>query len=83
MPQTGNGNPLQYSCLGNPKDSRATVHGVAKRVRYELVTKQQIDGHDFEQAPGAGDGQAGLACYSPWGRKELDTNEQLNNNLKT
>ena len=32
----------------------------------------------FEQAPGVGDGQGGLACCSPWGRKELDTTEQLN-----
>ena len=33
---------------------------------------------EFEQAPGAGDGQGGLACCSPWGRKELDTTERLN-----
>ena len=32
-------------------------------------------GHEFEQAPGVGDGQGGLACRSPWGRKELDANE--------
>ena len=31
-----------------------------------------------EQAPGAGDGQGSLVCCSPWGRKELDTTEQLN-----
>ena len=39
----GNGNPLQYSCLGNPMDRgawQATVHGVA-RVRHNLATKQQ------------------------------------------
>ena len=30
---------------------------------------------EFEQAPGVGDGQGRLASYSPWGRKELDTNE--------
>ena len=36
------------------------------------------DGHKFEQAPGVGDGQGNLACCSPWGRKELDTSEQLN-----
>ena len=39
----GNGNPLQYSCLGNPMDRRAwwaTVHGVAG-VRHNLATKQQ------------------------------------------
>ena len=40
----------------------------------------QLNGHEFEQAPGVGDGQGGLAYYSPWGRKELDTTEQLNNN---
>ena len=38
----------------------------------------QLNGHEFEQAPGVGDGQGGLACYSPWGHKELDTTEQLN-----
>ena len=38
----------------------------------------QLDGHEFEQFPGVGDGQGGLACCSPWGRKELDTTEQLN-----
>ena len=38
----------------------------------------QLDGHEFEQAPGVGDGHGSLACYSPWGRKELDTTEQQN-----
>ena len=31
---------------------------------------RRLNGREFEQAPGAGDGQRGLACYSPWGRKE-------------
>ena len=35
----------------------------------------QLNGHEFEQALGAGDGQGGLACCSPWGRKESDTTE--------
>ena len=39
---------------------------------------QQLDGHEFEQALGVGDGQGSLACCSLWGRKELDTNERLN-----
>ena len=30
----------------------------------------QLDGHEFEQAPGVGDGQGSLTCYSPWGCKE-------------
>ena len=38
----------------------------------------RLDGHEFEQAPGIGDGQGGLACCSPWGREESDTTEQLN-----
>ena len=32
-------------------------------------------GHDFEKALGVGDRQGSLACYSPWGLKELDTTE--------
>ena len=39
----------------------------------------QLDGHEFEQAPGVGgDGQGSPACCSPWGRKELDRTERLN-----
>ena len=38
----------------------------------------RLDGRELEQAPRVGDGQGGLACCSPWGCKELDTNEQLN-----
>jgi len=37
-----------------------------------------LDGHEFEQALGVGDGRGSLACCSPRGRKELDTTEQLN-----
>ena len=33
----------------------------------------RLNGHGFEQTPGAGVGQGSLACYCPWGRKELDT----------
>ena len=37
----------------------------------------RFHGHEFEQAPGVSDGQGGLACYSPWGRKELDSPGRL------
>ena len=37
-----------------------------------------LDGHEFEQAAGVGDGQGGLACCSPWGCKESDMTEWLN-----
>ena len=32
----------------------------------------RLNGHEFVQAPGDGEGQASLACCSPWGRKESD-----------
>ena len=41
----------------------------------------QLNGHEFEQAMGDGEGQGSLACCSLWGHKELDTTEQLNNNI--
>jgi len=37
-----------------------------------------LNGHGFGWTPGVGDGQGGLACCGPWGRKESDTTEQLN-----
>ena len=38
----------------------------------------RLDGHEFEQAPGVGDGQGGLACCSLWDHRESDTTERLN-----
>ena len=43
-----------------------------------VVWHHQLNGHEFEQALGDGDGQGGLACCSPQGCKESDTTEQLN-----
>ena len=40
----------------------------------------QPNGHEFEQALGDGEGEGRLACCSPWGCKESDMTEQLNNN---
>ena len=40
----------------------------------------RLYGHEFEQTLGDGEGQENLACCSPWGHKELDMNERLNNN---
>ena len=41
-----------------------------------------LNGHQFEQAPRDDEGQGSLAYCSPWGHKESDTTEQLNNNRK-
>ena len=37
----------------------------------------RLEGHEFEQVPGVGDGQGCLACCDSWGRKESDTTERL------
>ena len=39
----------------------------------------RLNGHEFEQALGDGEGQGSLAPCSPWSHKELDTTERLNN----
>ena len=40
----------------------------------------RLNGHEFDQTLGDGEGQGILACFSPWGHKESDTTERLNNN---
>ena len=45
-----------------------------------VVWHHWLSGHEFEQTPGDSEGQGSLVCCSPWGCKELDTTEWLNNN---
>ena len=40
----------------------------------------RLPGHESEQTPGDSEGLGGLVCCSPWGRRELDTTEQLISN---
>ena len=47
-----------------------------QRIRWH----HRLDGHEFEQAPGVGEGHGSLARCSPWGPKELDITEWRNNN---
>ena len=143
----GNGNPLQCSCLENPRDGGAwwaAVCGVAQsRTRLKWLSSSSINlgdqtspkgsqpriltgktdapvflspdansrfigrypdagkdwrqkekrasevemagwhhwcnGRELGQTPGDGEGQGGLACYSPWGHEDLDTDGRLNN----
>ena len=51
------------------------IEGRRKRVQQRMKCLDGIinDGHEFEQAPGAGEGQGSLTCCSPRGRKESDT----------
>ena len=39
----------------------------------------QLDGHEFEQTLGDGEGQGSLACCSPWGHKESDMTQLMKN----
>ena len=49
------------------KDCRPEEKGTTEN---EMVGwRHRLDGHEFEQTPGVGDGQGGLACCGPWGRK--------------
>ena len=58
------------------KDWRREVKGTTED---EMVGwHHRLNGHEFEEALGVGDGQGGLACCSPWGRKESDMTERLN-----
>ena len=41
--------------------------------------RHRLNGHEFEQAPGDGEGQRDLACCCPQSYKELDVSERLNN----
>ena len=64
------------------------ILGVLKiwsQLKTEGTTEDEVDGwnhwlngHEFEQAPGVGDGQGSLACCSPWGCKESDMTVWLN-----
>ena len=78
----GNGNPLQYSCLENPRDGGAwwaAISGVAQsRTRLKRLSSSSssvyystplfLPGEFHEQS---------VAGYSPWGRKESDTTERF------
>ena len=45
----------------------------------KTIALTRLDGHEFEQTPGDGEGQESLTCCSPWGHKELNMTERLNN----
>ena len=64
-------NSLEKTDAG--KNGRQEKKGMTE---YEMVRWHHLlNGHAFEQAPGIGDGQGGLACCGSWGFKESDTTE--------
>ena len=66
--------------IGKDPDARKDWWREQKRTTEDEMVgwHHQLYGPEFEQAPGVGDGQGGLACCSPRGCKELDTTERLN-----
>ena len=58
----------------NPKISQIVY------AKLEVGWHHSLNGREFEQAPGGGEGQGNLMCCSPRGPKELERTEQLNNN---
>ena len=59
------------------KDRRQEEKGVTED---EMVGWHHwLNGREFDQTPGAGEGQGSLECCHPWGRKESNMTEQLNN----
>ena len=63
--------PLEKTDAG--KDSRREEKGTTED---EMVGWHHwLNGHEFEQALGVGDGHGSMVCHSPWGCKELDTTE--------
>ena len=73
------GNLMQL--IGKDSDSRKDWRQEEKGVTEDEMVgwHHWLNGHEFEQTPGDG-GQRSLACYSPWGHKESDMTERLNNN---
>ena len=66
--------------IGKDSDARKDWRQEEKRMTEDKVVGwlHWLDGHGFGWTPGVGDGQGGLACCSPWGRKESDMSERLN-----
>ena len=66
--------------IGKGPEARKDWKQKKKAAEDEMVGQHHwLDGHEFEQTPGDSVGQGSLPCCSPWGCKELDTTEQLNN----
>ena len=72
---------LNLLSLGKDPDAGKDWRQEEKGTTYDVMVgwHHRLDGHDFEQALADGEGQGSLVLCSPWGRKELNTTEGLNN----
>ena len=73
---------LSSFLLGLTKMMPGKTEGRRRRRRQDEMVgwHHWLNGHEFQQTLEVGEGQGGLACCSPWGRKESDTTERLNSN---
>ena len=64
------------------KDPAAGIDGMQKGMTEDEMVgwHHQLNGHKFEQTLGGSERQSSLTCCIPWGRRESDMTEQLNNN---
>ena len=71
---------MRSQFIGKDPDAGKDRRQEEKRMAEDEIAgwHHRLNGHEFEQAPGGGEGQGSLACCSSWGRKELDMTEQLN-----
>ena len=80
--------PVFQSSDVNRRHIRKVAHSGKDQGQKKRVSEDKVAGwphryneHELGQTPGDGEGQGGLVCCSPWGRKELDTTGWLNNNI--
>ena len=73
---------LQYSGYMMRRTDSLEKTLMLERLKEKETTEDEMvgwhhrrNGHEFEQAPGGGDGQGSLACFRPWGCKESDMTE--------
>ena len=70
------GHLMQRKDLDTEKDRGQEEKGTTED---EMIGwHRRLNGHEFDQALGVGDGQGGLACCSPWGCTEQETTERVN-----
>ena len=71
---------MKNQLIGKDPDAGKDRKREEKGVTEDQIVRwhHRLNGHEFEQAPGVGDGQGSLECCSPWGCKESDMIERLN-----
>ena len=72
---------VKSQLIGKDPDARKDRRQEEEGTREDEMVRwhHRLNGHEFEQSPGYGEGQWSLVCCSPWGHKESDITEWLNN----